>query len=282
MKRKIQLLVITLEILAGIHQAAAQDTAFTYQAQLSASGIPTSGNYDFTFALFTNNSTNSEQVGTTLTNFDVGVTNGLFTVTLDFGGIFAGANYWLAIGVQTNGSTNFTSLSPLQEVSPTPYAIYAATANSVSGTNATLNTLDVTNNAIIGGSVTASSFIGGSVTATSLTGKLVTPIQLPVWDTTMNMVADANRASVEYVTTGNLTFSYATNGQAGNEILTSIYLYGGMTNRALIFPANWIFFNCTATNTLLSNEWTAVHLRFRGVTTTTASQTNIMVKLEAQ
>ena len=99
----------------------AQGTAFTYQGLLHNNGSPANGNYDFTFALCNNSTTNTGQVGTMLTNLDVGVTNGLFTVTLDFGAYFPGANRWLAIGVRTNGGGGFIALSPLQELTPTPY-----------------------------------------------------------------------------------------------------------------------------------------------------------------
>jgi hypothetical protein len=51
------------------------------------------------------------------------VTNGLFTVTLDFGSVFNGNATWLSITVRTNGGAGFTALSPLQELTPTPYAI---------------------------------------------------------------------------------------------------------------------------------------------------------------
>ena len=38
-----------------------------------------------------------------VTNNSVSVTNGLFTVAIDFGGgVFTGTNYWLQIGVATN------------------------------------------------------------------------------------------------------------------------------------------------------------------------------------
>ncbi|HNI61280.1 MAG TPA: hypothetical protein PKW11_15155, partial [Pseudomonadota bacterium] len=37
------------------------------------------------------------------THNNVAVTNGLFTVTLDFGNQFPGADRWLEIGVRTNG-----------------------------------------------------------------------------------------------------------------------------------------------------------------------------------
>jgi hypothetical protein len=122
---------------SALSTAQAQGTAFTYQGQLSSSNSPASGNYDFTFALFNTNSTNTGQIGSTLTNLDVGVTNGLFTVTLDFGSVFAGNATWLAIGVRTNGGAGFTALNPLQELAPAPYAFCAPNARSVAGTNIT-------------------------------------------------------------------------------------------------------------------------------------------------
>ena len=82
------LLVITFGAFSVSLQA--QGTAFTYQGRLNNSGNPASGNYDFTFALFNTNSTNTGEVGAALTNLDVGVTNGLFIVTLDFGVVLDG------------------------------------------------------------------------------------------------------------------------------------------------------------------------------------------------
>ncbi len=136
-----QLWFIALALLASFNQAAAQGTAFTYQGRLNSSGSSANGNYDFTFALFPNSTGSSGQIGGTLTNLDVGVTNGLFTVTLDFGANFPGASRWLAIGVRTNGGASFTPLTPLQQLTPTPYAIYApnagvsASASSVAASN---------------------------------------------------------------------------------------------------------------------------------------------------
>jgi hypothetical protein len=112
--------------MASFHNGLlAQGTAFTYQGQLNSGGSPANGNYDFTFALFNTNHTSGGQVGGTLTNLDVGVTNGLFLTALDFGDVFTGSATWLAIGVRSNGGNSFTALNPLQEITPTPYAIYA-------------------------------------------------------------------------------------------------------------------------------------------------------------
>jgi len=143
------LAAVLCSLLTTLQPVFAQGTAFTYQGQLQNNGSPASGSYDFTFALFTNNSTNTGQVGSTMTDTNVGVTNGLFTVTLDFGSVFTGNATWLAMGVQTNGGNGFTALNPLQSLTPVPYAIYtpnagaAASAKSVAGTNIT-GTIPVT------------------------------------------------------------------------------------------------------------------------------------------
>lgn len=107
----------------------AQGTAFTYQGRLNGGGSPAEGRYDFTFALFSN-STNNTQVGSTVTNLSVAVTNGLFTILLDFGSVFTANASWLAVGVRTNGVGGFTPLTPRQPITPAPYAI---TARSVTG-----------------------------------------------------------------------------------------------------------------------------------------------------
>jgi trimeric autotransporter adhesin len=75
------------------------------------------------------------QQGNILTNTAIGVSDGLFAVTLDFGGQFPGAGRWLEIGVRTNSGDAFTTLSPRQKITPTPYAITAG--NVVSGGLAT-------------------------------------------------------------------------------------------------------------------------------------------------
>ena len=111
--------------------ALAQGTAFTYQGQLQNNGSPASGTYDLQFLLYTNNSASSAVAGPVTTN-GVMITNGLFTVLVDFGaGVFTGSNYWLQIGVETNGVGSFTPLMPRQQLTPVPYAVYAENSGGV-------------------------------------------------------------------------------------------------------------------------------------------------------
>lgn len=117
----------------AVHSAFAQGTAFTYQGQLLNGASPANGSYNLTFALFTNSAGGTALVGP-VTNNGVAVTNGLFTVTIDFGaGPWDGDTNWLEIGVETNGGGSFTTLTPRQQFTPTPYAIFAKTASNLSG-----------------------------------------------------------------------------------------------------------------------------------------------------
>ena len=67
-----------------------------------------------------------------VTNSAVVITNGLFTVIIDFGAsVWNGQTNWLEIGVETNGASPFTTLAPRQQLTPTPYAIYAENVSAV-------------------------------------------------------------------------------------------------------------------------------------------------------
>jgi hypothetical protein len=170
----------------------AQTTAFTYQGQLNSNNVPATGAFDLRFQIF--NANNSVVAGP-LTNAPVGVTNGLFITTLDFGpGVFDGTTRSLEIGVRTNGNTNaYIVLSPRQTLTSVPYAIQAINASNavaltvplqatnLAGTipNSLLspNVAVLTNNVVFSGGVTATNFTGNgyglsNVPATSLTGTL--------------------------------------------------------------------------------------------------------------
>ncbi len=113
----------------GLWPQSPMGTAFTYQGRLTDGGSPANGAYDFQFKLYDAES-GGTQVGTTVTADDVQVSEGLFTVQLDFGGgVFSGDRLWLEVGVRPGGSTGaYTTLTPRQELTPAPYARYAAGA----------------------------------------------------------------------------------------------------------------------------------------------------------
>ena len=115
---------------AGAAYAQTQTTAFTYQGKLTDSGNPANSNYDLQVALF-DNGAGGTQIGSTLTRSSVLVSSGIFTVQLDFGvSAFPGADRFLEIGVRPAGGGSFTTLSPRQQISSTPYAIRTLSATA--------------------------------------------------------------------------------------------------------------------------------------------------------
>jgi hypothetical protein len=141
----------------------AQGTAFTYQGQLQNGGGPANGSYDLAFTLY-NTNTGGTAIAGPVTNTATAVTNGLFTVLVDFGpGGFTGASNWLEIAVQTNGGSSFTTLAPRQQVTPTPYAI---TANNLAGLTVQQNADGAPN--LIGGA--GVNYVVGTVVGATIGG----------------------------------------------------------------------------------------------------------------
>lgn len=113
--------------------AAPLGSAFTYQGQLQNNGAPANGSYDFQFILYDAAVGGAQVAGTAIVaKSAVAVTNGQFTVPLDFGAVFGNGALFLEIGVRPAGGAAFTTLSPRQEISPAPYAQYALRAGSAS------------------------------------------------------------------------------------------------------------------------------------------------------
>ena len=146
----------------------AQGTAFTYQGRLTVSGQPASGIHDLRFAIHDAASGGAQQ-GATLTNSATAVSNGLFTVTLDFGNQFPGANRWLEIGVRTNGGGTFATLDPRQPLTPTPYAIQTANATTAAAVSGSVSVTQLT------GTISSNNIGAGSITTVMLaTGAVAT------------------------------------------------------------------------------------------------------------
>src|SRR5262245_11295241 len=146
MSRSSLVIACAVCLLSGFAQAQPLGTTFTYQGQLSNSGSPAGGLHDMRFRLY-DAAAAGTQVGTTLCADNVSVTDGRFTVSLDFGGQFAGQQRFLEIEVRQDSGLNcshvagFVILGPRQPLTATPNAAFSLTAatatSAATATNAT-------------------------------------------------------------------------------------------------------------------------------------------------
>src|SRR5688500_10497274 len=124
--RPIFSIMISIFLLAA--SAAAQTTIFTYQGKLSDAGTPPTGTYQMEFRLF-DAVFGGAQIGAVITNNSVSVTEGVFTVNLNFGSTaFPGADRFLQISVRRNADEGFVTLNPRQQIASSPYSIRTLTA----------------------------------------------------------------------------------------------------------------------------------------------------------
>lgn len=138
-------LVIVVFLFHG--SIAAQSTSFTYQGELQLSSQPANGTFDFEFLLY-DASSGGTQIGATATRSNITVTDGRFTVSLDFGANFTGPERFLEIRVRQTGGGGFTILDPRQRIGSSPYAVRSVSAaaadTATTATNAT-NAVNATN-----------------------------------------------------------------------------------------------------------------------------------------
>jgi hypothetical protein len=106
----------------GRAQASALGTGFIYQGKLGDSSGPVTAECDMDFRLYDDGGSGGNSVGSPIIT-TVPITDGLFTVSLDFGTVFTGTALWLEVAVQCPGDTGFTTLSPRQALTPAPYAL---------------------------------------------------------------------------------------------------------------------------------------------------------------
>lgn len=116
----------------------AQTTTYTYTGQLTQSGNPANGSFNMVFTLYSAVS-GGAVVGSPI-NRSVTVTNGTFSVPLDFGAAsFPGADRFLEVTVSG------VPLTPRTQITSTPYAVRALTVTGpVTGANS-VATLAVSN-----------------------------------------------------------------------------------------------------------------------------------------
>eukprot|EP00913_Durusdinium_trenchii_P006242 g5854.t1 len=115
---------------AGLAQAQPLTETFTYQGRLSDTSELADGFYDFQFRLF-RDAAATAMIGNVITRSNVEVVDGLFTVTVNFGGsglLFDGDRRWLEISVRPAGVGGYTTLSPAQEMTAAPHATFSSYA----------------------------------------------------------------------------------------------------------------------------------------------------------
>jgi hypothetical protein len=118
--------------------AAPIGTAINYQGYLTDKNKSATGLYDFTLKLY-DAATGGSLAGSpnTINLTAVPVTNGLFSVALDFGATaFQGDARWLDISVAPNGSSTFTALTPRTQLRPGAYSLFATQADTAATANA--------------------------------------------------------------------------------------------------------------------------------------------------
>ncbi len=164
-------LFLALGIFAPV--GIAQTTGFTYQGSLNSSGVVANGNHDFEFALF-DAASGGAQLGSTITQSSVVVTNGIFAVSLDFGSQFPGAGRFLEIRVRPSGVGGFITLAPRQQITSSPYSVKSLNSdtatiatNATNATNAT--TAATATNALSLGGVAASGYLQTNGNGSGLT-----------------------------------------------------------------------------------------------------------------
>jgi hypothetical protein len=128
---RFSIVATVLTCLLAASSSEAQTTAFTYQGRLHDGVLAAEGSYDMQFQLFTALSGGSPD-GAVLTRSGVPVTNGTFSVELDFGaGPLPGAARFLQIHVKKPADAGYTTLVPRQPIGSAPYAIRALNTTSV-------------------------------------------------------------------------------------------------------------------------------------------------------
>jgi hypothetical protein len=146
-------------------------TQFTYQGELQTSGSPATGLHDLQFSLY-DALAGGAQTGSTLCLDNVTVTDGVFTVALDFGAQFSGQQRFLGIdlrkdtGLNCGNPAGFIVLAPRQALTATPYAIFASNAGTAA-TAANATTLNGQNAAFY---QNAGNLISGTIPDLRLAG----------------------------------------------------------------------------------------------------------------
>ncbi len=172
------LLAVLITLVVSAAAISAQTTAFTYQGNLRQGAAAANGTYEMRFELF-NAETGGQpqpQPSPVTLEFTVAgsnpviVTGGAFTVELSFGGddAFTGADRWLEISVRQNATLPFTTLTPRQRITSSPYSIKSSNAEIANALSCALCVTDPQIVNVNGSKVTGT--VANAATAVNVSG----------------------------------------------------------------------------------------------------------------
>ena len=124
--RPVTAYALCLLVTAFATSPAPAQTSLTYQGRLKLNEVPLNGNCDLKVTLW-DAASGGVAVTAPITIANVVVDKGLFTIAPDFGSLpWNGAARYLEIAVRTPpGGGTFTTLTPRQLITPSPYALHA-------------------------------------------------------------------------------------------------------------------------------------------------------------
>lgn len=133
----------------------ALSNVFTYQGSLEDANQPANGDYDLQFQLQTGSGV---PVGAPVLADNVSVTQGVFTVDLNFGSAITSGDFQLQIGVRPGASVGaFTALVPPTRIAPTPQAQVAGlAAEAVTVSPNSIGSASISNGSIVAADVDTS------------------------------------------------------------------------------------------------------------------------------
>ncbi|MGB5014813.1 MAG: hypothetical protein WBO68_12370 [Pyrinomonadaceae bacterium] len=224
--------VCLIALLAFAATSLGQTPAFTFQGRLTDSALPAGGTYQMQFTVYDAVS-GGAVVGSTITNTSVTVANGAFTVQLDYSPqtpFASGADRWIEIAVKKPAEGSYTTLTPRQKVTSTPYATKSLSsadsdnlgglaANTYLQTNGNgsgltnLNGANITNNTVSSAALAADTFPNNQ--NLSRLGQLRWDLlgqRVPVGTNPFGVAFDGTNIWVANVTTNNVSKIRASDG----------------------------------------------------------------------
>lgn len=278
-----------LAALLGAGHALAFGTAISFQGTLEDNGLPATGLYDLQFQVKT---TGGSNVGPLLTLEDQQVSNGVFTVQLDFGtGVFSGGDRRIALFVRAGSSVgSYTQMLPELPVSSSPYAqlatnaeiadiAYDTTDNAIDEVD--INTGAVSERNIAAGAVGASEIAAGAVGASEIAAGAVGASQIAAGavgasEIASNAVGIVNLIGANYTSPANLNATIAANDCSDYDVPVGGGFEPGdsvILNTLTAVPSNVLIqpLQVTATNT--------VKIRFCNVGAVSQSLVNLQIRM---